>query len=363
MVADIQRLGFGRAGLRAFPAEVAPACFAVFIFLFTYDAAHNRLGSSNGKFISFVDTCLGVWKYRQGVPASLESSLGLKRGFYVLLVSFFIKFAAGTAVSMLLGEPPVWLKGGRHTYSFLFGVALLWLAPQDFAYQYMERSRAVRLLMDMGGGLYKMRKAIYAVEAAAMNGRGGLPLAMLVAVLAIDGSTLTRRAVLWLEKKVMAEPPKRQKLSRRSSFLGDVTLENLRTDGCWGTWSAICGTVVPLTAVTAVVWHASCTELTADGITDDSFLGLRALLLAIFVWRAGTFDELARIHIESLAFADAVAQHEANRVSRPGRERRVSQNARVAMTMMSDADDVKGDGGVVQRLPQTRSGRVAPRSR
>merc|ERR1719223_1338443 len=207
-----------------------------------------------------------------------------------------------------------------------------------------------------------MRKAIYAVEAAAMNGRGGLPLAMLVAVLAIDGSTLTRRAVLWLEKKVMAEPPKRQKLSRRSSFLGDVTLENLRTDGCWGTWSAICGTVVPLTAVTAVVWHASCTELTADGITDDSFLGLRALLLAIFVWRAGPFDELARIHIESLAFADAVAQHEAKGARRQLEiARSDSADARCAVATMSD-DKMKRCTSVMHRRVQARPLEIAPHS-
>lgn len=172
-----------------------------------------------------------------------------------------------------------------------------------------------------------MRKAIYAVEAAALSGRGGLPLAMLVAVLAIDGSTLTRRAVHWLGQS---------RVPHRASMVGNVSLENLRTDGFQGAWSVICGSVAPLAAVTAAVWHVSCTELTTDGITDDSFLGLRALLLAIFLWRAGTFDELARIHLESMAFADAVDHHKANRTRwKLGIARNDSDDARCAVATIS----------------------------
>ena len=37
--------------------ELAPLLFALFIYLFLVDVVHNRLGSSNGKFISLVDTC------------------------------------------------------------------------------------------------------------------------------------------------------------------------------------------------------------------------------------------------------------------------------------------------------------------
>mmetsp|Transcript_141812 Transcript_141812/g.453078 ORF Transcript_141812/g.453078 Transcript_141812/m.453078 type:complete len:261 (-) Transcript_141812:588-1370(-) len=59
-----------RAGL-ALRQELAPLFFAVFIFLFLQDAVYNRLGSSNGKFISLVDTCRSVAQYRSGLPDTI----------------------------------------------------------------------------------------------------------------------------------------------------------------------------------------------------------------------------------------------------------------------------------------------------
>mmetsp|Transcript_9619 Transcript_9619/g.27073 ORF Transcript_9619/g.27073 Transcript_9619/m.27073 type:complete len:307 (-) Transcript_9619:50-970(-) len=284
--------------------EVSSLLFALFIFLFIRDAVHNRLGSSNGRFISFVDTIRSVAQYRSGLQDASRKHLGLCRLLLIALASFLVKFAASTLVSALFGKVPIVLSGPRHTASFFVGFALLWLSPGDVVFSHVQNSRAVRLLLGMGGGLYKMRKVIFAVEAAT-TARGGLCLAVLVAVLAVDGTTLTRRAMLWLGRRYSAQEAERGSgIVRRLS--GDITLQRLWIDGNRGARQALLTTVLPLGAVTALVWLAASAEW-ASGITDDSFLSLRTLLLTLFIWRAGAFDELAMIHGDCMAMAERVA--------------------------------------------------------
>merc|ERR1719210_1211136 len=182
-------------------AQVMPSLFAFLLFFFAYDLSYNRLGPSNGKFISFVDTCLNVFNYRNGCSNKDRTRVGLRQAIQILISSFIIKFASGVVVSILLNKVPVVFTGWRHSISFFVGFAMLWLTPGDFIFTFMQKSRAVRVFLGMGGGLYKMRKAIFAVEAAAQGG-GGSGFALLVAVVAIDGNTLTRRAVLWLETHI-----------------------------------------------------------------------------------------------------------------------------------------------------------------
>mmetsp|Transcript_51777 Transcript_51777/g.152585 ORF Transcript_51777/g.152585 Transcript_51777/m.152585 type:complete len:311 (+) Transcript_51777:115-1047(+) len=291
--------------------EVAPAFFALFMFLLIGDAVHNRLGSSNGKFISLVDTCRSVAQYRRGLPETSRSDLGWPRMLLIITASFLVKFAGQTVVSLLLGTAPVVLSGPRHVAFFFLGLAVVWGSPGDAAYLTMRHSRAVRLLVGMGGGLYKMRKVIFAVEAASGldGGHRGFVFALLLAVLAVDGTTLTRRGMLWLEARLAARPlsaeaTKYHLVGRLLPTTGDLTLERLRHDGCLGVCEAMLSTVLPLGAVTALVWVYAQTEWTA-GITDDSFLVLRAGLLTLFIWRAGAFDELANIHRDSLAMVKA----------------------------------------------------------
>eukprot|EP00443_Scrippsiella_acuminata_P080332 CAMPEP_0115512220 /NCGR_PEP_ID=MMETSP0271-20121206/74393_1 /TAXON_ID=71861 /ORGANISM="Scrippsiella trochoidea, Strain CCMP3099" /LENGTH=177 /DNA_ID=CAMNT_0002942363 /DNA_START=180 /DNA_END=713 /DNA_ORIENTATION=+ len=166
----------------------------------------------------------------------------------------------------------------------------------------MRQSRAVKLLVDMGGGLYKMRKVIFAVEAAT-TANGGFGFALLVAVLAVDGTTLTRRAMHWVEAKVEKF---RAKQRRKRVPLGR-SLSTLFSAGGRGAQQTLLTTVLPIGAVTALVWIAASSEW-ISGITDDSFLFLRAALLALFIWRAGALDELARIHVESMEMADQVCK-------------------------------------------------------
>jgi len=276
--------------------KLMSAFFVLFIWLFILDATHNRLGSSNGKFISFVDTMVNVYSFRDGLPNTTRSAgKGVLHVLRIISASFFIKFAAGTLVSLLIGKVPVVFQGVRHFISFFVGLALLWCAPCDFVFQQMKHSRAVRLVMTMGRGLYKMRKAIYAIETAAKTG-GGCLFAFLLAVLTIDGSTLTRRSVLWMEKQFA------QKQLRCHRLVGGISLETLQRDSWLGFKRVLLSTVLPLGAITAVVWGVSRFDW-LEGITADPYLNLRAFVLVVFAWREGTFDELSAIHVESQEIA------------------------------------------------------------
>mmetsp|Transcript_91981 Transcript_91981/g.213785 ORF Transcript_91981/g.213785 Transcript_91981/m.213785 type:complete len:308 (+) Transcript_91981:96-1019(+) len=284
--------------------EVAPFVFALFIFLFIRDAVHNRLGSSNGRFISFIDTIRSVAQYRSGLPDASRQNLCRVRLLFIAAASFLVKFASTSLVSILFGKMPIVLSGPRHTVSFFIGFLLVWLSPQDLVYTNVQCSRAVRLMLDMGGGLYKMRKVIFAVEAAT-TAKGGLALAVLVAVLAVDGTTLTRRGMHWLEKRwaAAAKEPEERSIVRRIS--GDITFRILWQDSGKGARQTLLSTVLPIGVVTALVWVAAIAEW-ASGITDDSFLYLRSALLTLFIWRAGAFYELSMIHAESIALAESV---------------------------------------------------------
>jgi len=294
-----------RAGL-ALRQELAPLFFAVFIFLFLQDAVYNRLGSSNGKFISLVDTCRSVAQYRSGLPDTIGANFGARRMLLITFASVLVKFASSSLVSALLGKVPIVFSGPRHICFFFLGFALMWFSPGDIAYRTMRSSRAVKLLVDMGGGLYKMRKVIFAVEAAT-EVHGHFAFALLVAVLAVDGTTLSRRAFHWVEGR-QAEQARRS-ARRKGGASGDKALKRTLSDlyhaGGRGAKKTLLTTVLPLTVVTALVWGAASSEW-ISGITDDSFLGLRAALLSLFIWRAGALDELARIHRESMAMGDQV---------------------------------------------------------
>jgi len=287
-----------RAG-DALRRELAPLFFALFIFLFLTDAVYNRLGSSNGKFISFVDTCRSVAQYRSGLPDTARDKMSGWRMMLITLASFMVKFASNSLVSVLLGKVPVVFSGPRHVAFFFLGFALVWFSPSDLAYRTMRHSRALKLLVDMGGGLYKMRKVIFAVEAAT-TARGNFPFALLVAVIAVDGTTLTRRAMQWVEARMEKAKAKRRRRVPLSRSLSTLCFASGR-----GARQTLLTTVLPIGSVTALVWVAASSEW-ISGITDDSFLELRAALLALFIWRAGALDELARIHVESMEMSEEV---------------------------------------------------------
>lgn len=280
-----------------------PAFFALFFLCFTYDVSYNKFGTSNGKFISLVDTCLNVFQYRLGSRHAQRSQARQARhAVWIVLASFVIKFASGVMVSVLVDKEPVVIKNWRHIAFFFVGLAALWLTPGDIVYGSLERSRAVRVCLLMGSGLYKMRKAFFAVDTAARAG-GGLIFALLLTVVAVDGNTLVRRGVHWLEQRCC---------HRDVSWV--VVTESSRR----GVTQALLGTMLPLGLLTASVWGASRMSMAsgagmeriyldhvdpayAGGIEDEALFTFRACALMFFIWRAGAFRELAEIHSESLA--------------------------------------------------------------
>lgn len=285
----------------------AVALLALFVLFLVRDAAYNRFGTSNGRFISFVDTCLSVMSYREGLPAAEDVDSPprrlLSRGSFnycirVTIGSFIMKFAAGFAVSLLLNQTPVFLKGPRHSLSLLLGLALLWLCPGDSAYVLMRRSHAVRLVLLTGGGLYKLRKAIYAVESIAAS-NGSFVTALLVVALAVDGNTVTRRVLLWAERQLHDATP-------RSGSTPPVVKDEVNfaarfcRDGCRGAWRVLTATLIPLSLVTGMLWWAILSTRAGE-LSEEFSLELRIGLLLFFIVRVGALQELSAIHLASMA--------------------------------------------------------------
>lgn len=262
------------------------ALLALLVWLLVRDAAYNRLGTSNGRFISFVDTCLSVMSYRDGLPRMRSSGTsGLSKvGFACRVVcgSFCMKFTSGIFVSLCLGVVPVPFKSYRHPLFVAIGLALIWLTPLDAAYIFMRRSNAMRLVLLTGGGLYKLRKAVYAVEAV-MSSQGPFWMALVVVVLAVDGNTLSRRGLLWLERCVVS-----------GAAEADPATPSLRRDSPVGVWRFLVSTFIPLTVVTAILWYA------ARECSEETCMELRIVFLGFFVYRNGAFAELYNIHLQSM---------------------------------------------------------------
>jgi hypothetical protein len=94
--------------------------FPLFILFFLFnDFMCGGLGSSNGRFTSFVDSLNSVFSFRAATMGDVPKRLNLldmKRNtqrLHVLLMTSILKFAPGTLVSLALSQTPVVLKGPR----------------------------------------------------------------------------------------------------------------------------------------------------------------------------------------------------------------------------------------------------------
>merc|ERR1719343_1009655 len=65
----------------------------------------------------------------------------------------------------------------------------------------MEHSLALKFLVNLSAGLYKMRKVCFAVEASARVDDTFL-FAVVIAVLAVDGTTLMRQVFFWAMRRM-----------------------------------------------------------------------------------------------------------------------------------------------------------------
>lgn len=105
-------------------------------------------GTSNGKFVSFMDSVNSLSDYRNQLPFappapgdavqccttgqppysprsrySLTGQHSLAKRFYILLAAFGSKYGSSTVASLLLQQTPVIMKGPRHVLSFLVRVS------------------------------------------------------------------------------------------------------------------------------------------------------------------------------------------------------------------------------------------------
>jgi hypothetical protein len=228
-----------------------------------------------------------------GVRAGLDVKAGEPRPrsaariCWLLLFSFVIKFAAQTVSSALLNETPVLLKGPRHITSFLLGFLLVWFSPGDQVFTVMSHSLAVKLLLSMCSGLYRLRKALFSMEVAlalyswpgmvdlsdiTSNHLRCIGFCALLVIIALDGNGVLKDLLLWTERCIRAS----------QSLWSHLTGENLRRVF----FMLLSVYVVPDMLVTLALLLFNGSQL----------IELRIALLVYNFNKQGTFDLLDRIH-------------------------------------------------------------------
>tara|TARA_B110001452_G_scaffold6879_1_gene6212 strand:- start:2015 stop:3262 length:1248 start_codon:yes stop_codon:yes gene_type:complete len=192
--------------------------------LVMYDLCTRGLGSSNGRFVSILDSMNTAYGYREQRPycpddggerrplkrrASLYhaasqmkkgTATGWWRALLILLNNSIVKFGPATLASLLLGEMPVVLKGPKHSISFVLAVLAIQFSPGDVAYRCF-RTKPVQAVLAQGVSLYKMRKARFVAQAVVRlllagqlrTGWGALFYATVLMYLVVDGSGQTRK--------------------------------------------------------------------------------------------------------------------------------------------------------------------------
>ncbi len=256
--------------------EIQIVFFVCFAASFIYDAKFNALGPTNGRVISLIDTFNSVAGYRSGLPKRAKIG-GVTRFLSVLIGSFISKFASGAVISFLLDTTPVFFKSSRHIYSFLLGFVLVWFSPGDFMFRNIKHSEAVRLLVSISCALYKLRKALFAVEEAIKLGRS-FQLGLCLVIIVLDGNTVARLMLHWMER------------SRSRTF---DTRMHFVTDACWSVWIGVKHVIlsffVPDLAATMTLWYI-------ERWFFDWHIEIRIAVLLFFAWRQKTFDILNQIH-------------------------------------------------------------------
>lgn len=225
---------------------------------------------------------------------------------HIVFLSFVLKFGSGAVVSLILFKNPVFMHSTRHVMSLIIGLVIVWLAPQDIVYAHMKHSRVVRLLLSAGSALYKLRKAIFCVEAAA-NDEGGFVLALLLTSISVDGNSVARRCVQWLQKDRGGTSERSLKRKNSLSNLANTLLD---LDDGGGSIVAsfmpmLLKVMFPMGLVTTALWSANAGYITAHILTNDISLDVRVLLLVFFMWRANVFQELYLINEECVAVEKA----------------------------------------------------------
>ncbi len=190
-------------------------------FVLSHDLSRG-LGGSNGRWVSFLQSVESAYSYRVQQPihstwarktmtpkARVRSLRGnsvyfagsarneVWRKAYLGFICGFLKFGAGTVISIVLGLQPVLLKSWRHFASF--GVALLCVqvSPRDLFFRVLSandaRGLVLRLVTFSSCALYKVRKLTFVVHTTRILGCGPA-LCVFLCALEIEGSGILRRA-------------------------------------------------------------------------------------------------------------------------------------------------------------------------
>ena len=111
----------------------------------------------------------------------------------ILIGCLLCKYAAGTVVSLLLREPPVWVKGFRHIQSFLLAFVLIQAPfPFDFTFRWLCTNRIAEFVLHVLVALGKLRKIVFSVVHPAIANNNRITC-ILVAFLALEGSSIQRK--------------------------------------------------------------------------------------------------------------------------------------------------------------------------
>ena len=180
---------------------------------------YRGLGASNGRWVSFLQSVESVYSYRIQKPfcppnesLSPRTKIRKRRGsvyyagsvkneisqkLYLGFVCGWLKFGAGTFVSLTLGVEPVLAKSWRHFASFGVALMCVQLTPKDMFFRHLSerstRGLLLRLCMFAACALYKLKKMTFVVYTTRALGYGWL-MAVVLCVVECEGSGVFRRA-------------------------------------------------------------------------------------------------------------------------------------------------------------------------
>ncbi len=286
------------------------------------DLLHRGLHSSNGRFVSVLDSLNTAYGYRQQKPVSRGDATpkrqlkrrqslyhvsaqmakgtasGVWRGVLILANNAAVKFGPATLSSLMLGETPVILKGWQHSVSFVLAVLALQLSPGDVAYRCFAQA-PVQAVLSQGVSLYKLRKACFVADAVTRLVAAGhlewnlfaLLYATVLMYLVVDGSgqarKLTNLVTAGADGSSTGAPPP---VARQRSAAAAAAAQARE----WLLWAA--KTLRPHAGLVLVLAHRA----QLSGGSYWAGLAIRAAAFAFLVWRYEAHRKAPQIPSELL---------------------------------------------------------------
>jgi len=157
--------------------------------------------TSNVRAVSFCDSLYSMFRFanirsEMGATALVRDSLILDNSLELGL-GFFNKFASGTLVSYLYSETPVWIKSGRHIFSFLISFAVMHFWPYNLLSDWINRHAFVfKTALYSTCALYKLRKITFCMVHPAIEDHQWY-LKVIVALVDLELSSTLRKFIGW----------------------------------------------------------------------------------------------------------------------------------------------------------------------